>query len=206
MKLGVLISGRGSNLKALLDARAAGQLAGAEFVVVFSNKPDAPGLDYARDAGIPVESLPSKDFKGRREDFDEEVVGILNRYGCEALVLAGYMRIMTAKLIHAFPQGIINIHPSLLPAFPGINAQQQAVDYGAKVSGCTVHFVDEGMDTGPIILQQPLAIKPGETGDEFAGRLIAEEHQLLVSGVELLTSGRLRRNGRIVTITEESET
>ncbi|MDX1971998.1 MAG: phosphoribosylglycinamide formyltransferase [Candidatus Sumerlaeia bacterium] len=202
MRLGVLISGRGSNLNYLLEQKAAGALPKAEFVVVASNNPNAPGLEHARRHGIPTVVLRSKNYAGTREQFDAELLALLEPYQCEALVLAGYMRILSSALIQQYRHRLINIHPALLPSFPGTHGVQQALDYGVRITGCTVHYVDEGMDTGPIILQTPLEVLPRDTEESLASRLRPLEHQTLLRGVELHTEGRLKVEGRHVRILE----
>lgn len=203
MRLGVLISGRGSNLKYLLEQQRQGHLPKAEFVCVATNNPAAPGLQWAREAGIPVEVLRSKDFAGTREEYDQQLLEKLAPYNCEALILAGYMRIVSPVLINAFPNRMINLHPALLPSFPGKDGVRQAIEYGVKVTGCTVHFVDAGMDTGPIILQQSLSVNPEDSVETLSARLRPLEHQTLSRAVDLLTQHRLKVVGRVVHILEQ---
>lgn len=188
--LGVLISGRGSNLGALLDAIAAGRL-DARVALVVSNKAGAGGLARAEAAGVPTRVIPHGAYPSR-EAFDGAVVEALREAGAELVVLAGFMRIVTPVLLDAFPYRVLNIHPALLPAFPGVDAQQQAIDYGVRVTGCTVHFVDAGTDTGPILLQETEAVLPDDTAESLSARLLVKEHALLVRAVGLLAEGRVR--------------
>ena len=153
MRVAILVSGRGSNMEAILKAREEGQLPAAEIALVLSNIPDAPALEKAQKSGVKTKVLDQKSFKGKREAYDTELLKILSEERIEFIVLAGFMRIITRILLEAYPNRMINIHPALLPAFPGLHSQKQAFDYGVKVTGCTAHFVDSGVDTGPIILQ-----------------------------------------------------
>jgi phosphoribosylglycinamide formyltransferase 1 len=198
-QVGVLISGRGSNLQALIDAAAAGRLGGAIAVVV-SNVEDAPGLDRARRAGIPA---VFRDHRGRRrEEFDEELAAILSRHAVDLVCLAGYMRLLSPAFIRAWAGRILNVHPSLLPAFPGLEAQRQALEYGVKVSGATVHLVDEGLDSGPIVLQEAVPVLPGDGPEELAARVLESEHRLYPRAVRLMLEGRCRVEGRRVILEE----
>lgn len=201
MKVGVLVSGRGSNLEALLRAQQDGNL-GAEIVVVLSDNPQAPALAKAQKHGVKAEALAPQGFK-TREEYDQALVAKLRAHQVELVVLAGYMRLVTRRFLAAFPGKVINIHPSLLPAFPGLKAQEQAVRYGVKFSGCTVHFVDEGMDSGPIIAQAVVPVEPGDDGESLARRILAEEHRLLPRVVRLLAQGKIRLEGRKVIVDEE---
>lgn len=205
MRIGVLISGRGSNLDALLKAKAAGRLAHAQFAVVLSNNPDAPGLRHARDADVPAIVVNHRETGRDRDAHDRRVLEVARNAGCEALVLAGYMRIVGEVLLEAFPGRILNIHPSLLPAFPGLNAPRQALDWGVKIAGCTVHLVDSGVDSGPIILQRPVPVLPDDTEDALAARILEQEHIAIVDALEAFTDGRLRVEERRVRILSESE-
>lgn len=204
MKLGVLISGRGSNLLAILQAKSEGKLPHADIAVVFSNKPEAKGLDHAHEFGIPAESIPSKEYKGRRSEYDQKLIKMLMDYGCEAIILAGYMRIISKEFLDAFPNAVINIHPSLLPSFPGLDAQKQAFDYGVKITGCTVHFVDEGVDSGPVIFQETVPVLPEDTAESLSARILEKEHPLLIKGVKYLTENKLEIQGRRVLISEDT--
>ena len=174
--LGVLISGRGSNLKAIIDAIADGRLA-ATIAIVISNKADAPGLDHARAAGIETLVLSHKAF-ATREDYDSAMVRELNARGVMLVCLAGFMRLLSPVFVQAFPTRILNIHPSLLPKYPGLHPQQQALDDGATVSGATVHFVNEELDAGPIVRQREVPVRPGDTADTLTDRILEAEHLL----------------------------
>lgn len=191
----ILISGRGSNMQALLDAHAAGRLAALPVCVV-SNRSQAPGLDIARERGIRTEFISFKDVQAG----EKAVIQLARDLGAEFIVLAGFMRVVTSLLIDAFPNRIINIHPSLLPAFPGLDAQRQALEYGVRYSGCTTHFVTTGVDTGPIILQRVVDVRPDDTSDTLAARILEHEHPLLVETVNLLANDRLLLQGRTVRI------
>lgn len=190
LALGVLISGSGTNLAAILAAIARGEL-DARVHVVVSNKADAQGLSRAEAAGVPARVVSHKDY-GSREAFDEAVVAALREAGVEWVVLAGFMRVVTPVLLDAFKDRVINIHPALLPAFPGVDAQAQALRYGVKITGCTVHFVDAGVDTGPVIAQEALPVLEGEDRPSLAARLLEREHALLVRVLGLLSAGRVR--------------
>lgn len=193
--IGVLVSGRGSNLQALIDAAAAGTL-GGRMVVVASNVEGALALDRARKAGIPA---VFRDHRGRkREDFDRELVGVLQNHGVDVICLAGYLRLLSPGFIRAFPGRILNVHPSLLPAFPGLEAQRQAWEHGVKVSGATVHLVDESLDSGPIVLQEAVPVLDSDTPETLARRILEAEHRLYPRAVRLLVEGRLRVEGRRV--------
>jgi phosphoribosylglycinamide formyltransferase-1 len=193
--IGVLVSGRGSNLQALIDAAAAGTL-GGRMVVVASNVEGALALDRARKAGIPA---VFRDHRGRkREDFDRELVGVLQNHGVDVVCLAGYLRLLSPGFIRAFPGRILNVHPSLLPAFPGLEAQRQAWEHGVKVSGATVHLVDESLDSGPIVLQEAVPVLDSDTPETLARRILEAEHRIYPRAVRLLVEGRLRVEGRRV--------
>ncbi len=202
LALGVLISGRGSNLLAILEAIEDGRL-DATVNVVVSNKVAAPGLEFAKSRGIPTVFLDPKSFAQEsqpREAYDLEVGKILREHDVEGVVLAGYMRIVTPALIRMFPHKMLNIHPSLLPAFPGLNAQKQALEWGAKVSGCSVHFVTEGVDEGPIICQKAVVINEDDTVETLSARILEQEHQLYPQALQLLAQKRLQVTGRAVKI------
>lgn len=188
LKLGVLISGRGSNLQAILDAIAEDRLA-AEIGLVISNKPKALGLERAAAAGVPTRVIDHRDHAAR-ESFDAAVVESLVEAGVEWVVLAGFMRIVTPVFLRAFEGRVINIHPSLLPAFPGVDAQGQAIAYGVRVSGCTVHLVNEGVDAGPIIAQAVVPVRRDDDRDALAARILAREHELLVRVLGWIAEGR----------------
>lgn len=198
MRLGVLVSGSGTNLQALLDAEAAGGLSGSVRVVI-SNKPGVAALDRAAKRGVPWAVISHRDHP-TREDFDRALVAALREHGVELVVLAGFMRIVTRVLLDAFPLRVVNVHPSLLPAFPGVDAQAQALAYGVKVTGCTVHLVDAGVDTGPILAQTPVAVLDDDTVDTLKARILREEHRALVAAVNAVATGRARLDGRRVTI------
>lgn len=198
LPLGVLASGRGSNLQAILDAIAQERLS-ATVVLVAGDREEAQAVARARAAGIPTAVVSPKAFP-TRDDYDAEVAKILRDAGAEVVVLAGYLRIVTNRLLHAFPQRVINIHPSLLPAFPGLHAQRQALAHGVKVSGCTVHFVDEAVDSGAIILQAAVPVSEDDTETALAERILAEEHRILPQALQLYAEGRLSIRGRRVVI------
>lgn len=201
LKLGVLISGNGSNLQSIIDNIEKGSLK-ATIKIVISNNPDAYGLTRAKKHGIPFIVLKHADFKSK-EDFDSEVVRLLKSNNVDLVILAGFMRILTPVLLKAFPHKIMNIHPALLPSFPGIHGQKQAVDYGVKISGCTVHFVDEGVDTGPIIIQRTVQVLDDDTEETLAERILKEEHQIYPQAIQLFADGKIEINGRKVRIKAE---
>ncbi len=200
-RIGVLISGRGTNLQALIDAEQRGELAG-KIVVVISNKSDALGLERAKKAGIRTEVVTKKDYP-EREDHDRRVAQILQEHDVDLVVLAGYMRILTHVLVDKYKNRIINIHPALLPAFKGVEAQKQAIEYGVKISGCTTHFVDLEMDAGPIILQTAVPVLDNDTPETLAERILPEEHKILVKSVNLFCEDRLKIEGRRVIVLEK---
>ena len=192
-RVGVLISGRGSNLQALIGAQRAGTLGGAIAVVV-SNVDGVPGLDRARAAGIPALCCPQA---GRtREDHDRALVALLREHDVDLVCLAGYMRLLSPVFLEAFSGRILNVHPSLLPAFPGRDAQRQAWEHGVKVSGATVHVVDEGLDAGPIVAQEAVPVLDEDGPDQLAARILEAEHRIYPSAVRVFLEGRLRREGR----------
>jgi phosphoribosylglycinamide formyltransferase 1 len=195
-RIGVLLSGRGSNFEALADSIAAGRIPGAEIAIVISNREDAPGLARAAERAIPSKAIPSKGLA--REAYDKIVVAELQRAGVELVCLAGFMRLLSPHFVAAFPQRIVNIHPSLLPSFPGLEAQRQALEYGVKFSGCTVHLVDENLDAGPILAQSVVPVRDDDTDETLSARILAEEHQLYTEAVRLILSGQYRIEGRRV--------
>lgn len=195
--LGVLVSGRGSNLQAIIDAIEAGRL-DADIKVVVSNLSDAYGLERARQHGIPTEVVPHKRFRRDRAGFEAAIAEALDRHGVHYVVLAGFMRILSAEFIARYPHRIINIHPALLPSFPGLHGQAQAFDYGVKFSGATVHFVDASVDGGPIIAQAVVPVLEDDDEDRLAARILEQEHQLFPKALDLLVEGRLRVDGRRV--------
>jgi phosphoribosylglycinamide formyltransferase-1 len=193
-RLGVLISGRGSNLQALIDAIREGRL-DAHIAVVISNREDAQGLEKARDAGLEAIALSHRGWPSR-DDYDRAIVRELRSRDVGLVCLAGFMRLVGASLLEAFPNAVVNIHPSLLPAFPGVDAQRQALDYGAKVSGVTVHLVTPELDGGPIILQRVVPVLSNDTVESLASRILVEEHQAYPEAVALLLEGGWRVEGR----------
>jgi phosphoribosylglycinamide formyltransferase-1 len=199
-RVGVLVSGRGSNLQALIDAARRGEL-GGEVAVVVSNVESALGLERARQAGIPA---VFRDHRGKkREAFDAEIVEILQAHRVDLVCLAGFMRLLSPVFVRAFPGRVVNIHPALLPAFPGLDAQRQAWEHGAKVSGPTVHLVDEGLDSGPIVAQEAVPVLSTDTPDALAARILEAEHRLYPRAVRLLLEGRCRVEGRRVIVEGE---
>jgi phosphoribosylglycinamide formyltransferase 1 len=197
--LGILISGRGSNMAAILSEIKAGHIRNVKPCVVISNKPDAPGLKIAREEfGVSTEVIPAGGLKGW--SYDQKVVAMLKQYGVVPesgfVCLAGFMRIISPEFVKAFQMRILNIHPALLPSFPGLHAQKQAIDYGVKVTGCTVHFVDEGTDTGPIILQSPVPILDGDSEESLSARILEQEHLLYPQAIRLIAEGKIKINGR----------
>ena len=205
LALGVLISGRGSNLLAILEAIQQGTL-DATVKVVVSNKTKAAGLELAKERGIQTAFLDPKPFAQEtnpREAYDLAVGKVLQEHGVECVALAGYMRIVTPALIRMFPSKMLNIHPSLLPAFPGLDAQRQALEWGAKVSGCSVHFVTEGVDEGPIICQKAVAINEEDTVETLSARILEQEHQLYPQALQLMSQGRLQVEGRRVRVLQD---
>jgi phosphoribosylglycinamide formyltransferase-1 len=187
--MGVLISGGGTNLQAVLDAVAAGRLA-AEVAVVVSNVEGAGGLERARRAGVPAVVVPHKEHKDRAA-FDLAVVDVLRAHGVELVVMAGFMRVVTRVLLDAYPMRVVNIHPALLPAFPGIDGQRQALRYGVRVAGCTVHFVDAGADTGPIVAQAAVPVLDDDDEDTLRARILEKEHALLPLALSWIVEGRV---------------
>jgi phosphoribosylglycinamide formyltransferase 1 len=193
-RIGVLISGRGSNLQAIIDAVANDTL-DATIAVVVSNRPGAAGLVRARDAGIETRVLRPRDFS-ERDAYDAELAGMLTACGVSLVCLAGYMRLVGAPLLEAFPDRILNVHPSLLPAFPGLDAQAQAVAHGVRVSGATVHLVTAGLDDGPIVLQAAVPVFESDTPESLAARILVEEHRLYPAAIRIVLDGRWRLDGR----------
>lgn len=198
LNLGVLVSGSGTNLQSIIDEIEAGRL-DASIKVVVSNKPDAYALERAKKHGIPVAVVRVKDFP-QKEAFDSEVLRVLREHGVELVILAGFMRIITRVLLDAFHMKIMNIHPSLLPAFPGLEVQKAALEYGVKFSGCTVHFVDGGVDTGPVIVQAVVPVKDEDTVESLSKRILMEEHRIYTRAIRLYSEGRIEVRGRRVFI------
>ncbi len=196
MKIGILISGRGSNMAAIIKAVQIGFIPDSEVVVVVSNKTDAQGLQKAKERGIETIAVPKKTRV--REEHDWEIITELKKRNVELVCLAGYMRLLSKDFIKAFPNKILNIHPSLLPSFPGLNAQKQAVDYGVKISGCTVHFVDEYLDHGAIILQKAVEVKSEDTAEMLSERIIKYEHELYVEALKKIVEKDYEIVGRKV--------
>lgn len=202
LKLGVLISGNGSNLQSIIDHIEKGSLK-AIIKIVISNNPEAYGITRAKKHGIPIVVLKNGDFKNK-EAFDLELIRILKNNCVDLVILAGFMRIITPTLLKAFPHKIMNIHPALLPSFPGIHGQKQALDYGVKLSGCTVHFVDEGVDTGPIIIQSAVQVFDDDTEETLAARILKEEHKIYPQAIQLFSEGKIEIKGRKVRIKTET--
>jgi len=198
INIGVLASGRGTNLQAIIEAIEEGKIAG-EIKVVMSDNPDAYALKRAQQYHIDTRYVDFKEFKNR-EDYDKEIIKTLKEKKIELVVLAGYMRILSPYFIRTYQNKIINIHPALLPSFPGLHAQKQVVEYGAKVSGCTVHFVDEGVDSGPIILQKAVEVSDDDTEESLAEKILKEEHQIYPRAIQLFSESRLMIKGRRVFI------
>ena len=194
-RLGVLLSGRGSNFQAIAKAIADGAL-DAEIAVVISNRPDAPGLLLARSLGLNTIGLSSKGVD--REIFDRQLVDLLNEHRVDLVCLAGYMRLLSGYFVRSFPMRVLNIHPSLLPAFVGLDAQHQALLYGVKFTGCTVHFVDENLDSGPIVQQSVVPVFDGDTAETLSARILAEEHRIYPEAIGVVLGGRYRLDGRRV--------
>jgi phosphoribosylglycinamide formyltransferase-1 len=198
LRLGALASGGGTNLQSIIDRCDDGTL-NAEIVLVVSNNPQAGALDRARKAGIPCLCIDHREFADRKE-FDRAVVAALQEAGVELVVLAGFMRIISGVFLEAFPERIMNIHPALLPAFPGLHVQRKALEYGARFAGCTVHLVDGGVDTGPIIIQAVIAVLDDDTEESLSARILQQEHRIYPWAIQLFAEGRLRIEGRRVRI------
>jgi phosphoribosylglycinamide formyltransferase 1 len=192
-RLGILISGRGSNFQAIANSIRDGRL-DAEIAVVISNRESAAGLQVARERSLNAIALPSKGLD--RTVYDRMLIDELRRNAVDLVCLAGYLRLLSADFIQAFPQRILNIHPSLLPAFPGLDAQHQALAHGVKITGCTVHFVDEQLDSGPIILQAAVPVLDDDSEESLSSRILAEEHRIYSEAIDLVISGRYRLQGR----------
>lgn len=199
VRIAVLVSGRGSNLQAIIDNIEKGLLP-AEIAVVISDQPDAYSLERARKHGIPAVHISAKGYKEKRDEYDALLVKELRKHQVELVCLAGFMRIITPTLIKAFPGRILNIHPALLPAFTGLHVQKAAIEHGVKFSGCTVHFVDEGMDTGPIIIQAVVPVLDNDTKDSLSERILRQEHEIYSRAIQLYAEGRLKIEGRRVMV------
>jgi phosphoribosylglycinamide formyltransferase-1 len=195
-RIGVLLSGRGSNFEALADSVDAGRIPNAEIAIVISNRENAPGIEKAQARGIPAQVIPSRGLE--REAYDKLVIAALEETKVDFVCLAGYMRLLSPAFVAAFRGRILNIHPSLLPAFPGLESQRQALEHGAKFSGCTVHFVDENLDAGPIILQAAVPIRDDDTPETLSERVLKEEHRIYTEAVRIVLEGRYRMDGRRV--------
>jgi phosphoribosylglycinamide formyltransferase-1 len=194
--LGVLISGRGSNMLALADAVGGGRVPGAEIALVISDRADAAGLVRAAERGL--NTLAIERLGRSREEHDRAIVAALQEHGVDLVCLAGYMRVLSSYFIETYPNGILNIHPSLLPAFPGLDVHRRVLEHGAKWSGCTVHFVDESLDGGPIIAQQIVPIRDDDTEETLSARILEQEHQLYAEALRLVVSGNYEVVGRRV--------
>lgn len=194
-RLAVFVSGTGTNLQAIIDAR----ISSVDIVLVFSNNPDAYALERAAKQGIPCEVLDHKQFSSRQE-YDGEVLKVIEPYGVDLIALAGFMRILSPMFVKVYKNRIVNIHPALLPSFPGINAARQALEAGVKYTGVTVHFVDEGVDTGPIILQSVVPVRDDDTEGSLLERLHGEEHRLYPEAIRLFAEGKIRVEGKRVLI------
>jgi phosphoribosylglycinamide formyltransferase-1 len=200
IRVGILVSGSGTNLQSILDAERDGRLGGATVVVVLSNRPGALAIERARVAGVPVEVVGHKPFGGDRVSFERALVERLESARVDLVVLAGFMRLLGKTFLEAFPGRVINVHPALLPAFPGVDGQAQALRYGVKIAGCTVHFVDEGTDSGPVIAQSAVPVLDDDDEKRLASRILAEEHRLLPRVIRWIAEGRVLRDGRRVRI------
>lgn len=198
MRLGILISGRGSNFEAIANSLARQRGGETEIAVVISNRASAAGLEIARERGIPVRVMPSQGLE--REAYDKLLVEELRTHDVELVCLAGFMRLLSAHFVRAFPDRVLNIHPSLLPSFPGLDAQRQALDHGVKITGCTVHFVDEFLDAGPILMQAAVPVLPADTVETLSARILAQEHAIYPQAVQCVAEGRVSIVGRRVVI------
>jgi len=195
-RIGVLLSGRGSNFEALADSVSAGRIPDAEIALALSNREGAPGIDRAKARGLATRVIPSKGLE--RETYDRQVVAALREASVDLVCLAGYMRLLSPYFVAAFPERILNIHPSLLPSFPGLESQKQALEYGVKFAGCTVHFVDENLDAGPIVQQAVVQVEDNDTEDSLSARILKEEHRIYSEAVKIVLEGNYRIEGRRV--------
>jgi phosphoribosylglycinamide formyltransferase 1 len=195
-RIGVLLSGRGSNFVALAESVSAGRIPNAEVAVVVSNREGAPGIDKAKDRGMATQVIPSKGLE--REAYDRQVVAVLQDCKVDLVCLAGYMRLLSPYFVASFPNRILNIHPSLLPSFPGLESQRQALEYGVRFAGCTVHFVDENLDAGPIVLQAAIPVFDEDTEASLSTRILAEEHRIYTEAVKIVLDGQYKIVGRRV--------
>jgi phosphoribosylglycinamide formyltransferase-1 len=201
VQLGILISGRGSNFEAIANSIARRQL-DAEIAIVISNRANAPGLEIARQRGIPMRVIPSAGLE--REAYDKLLIEELRTHDVDLVCLAGFMRLLSGKFIEAFPDRVLNIHPSLLPAFAGLDPQRQALEYGAKITGCTVHFVDKFLDSGPILIQAAVPVLDEDTVESLSARILVQEHLIYSKAIRYIVDGRVRVEGRRVFISEEA--
>jgi phosphoribosylglycinamide formyltransferase 1 len=195
-RIGVLLSGRGSNFVALADSVDAGRIPNAEIAIVLSNREGAAGIDRAKERGLLTRVISSKGLE--RETYDRQVVAALQESKVDLICLAGYMRLLSPYFVAAFPNRILNIHPSLLPSFPGLESQRQALEYGVKFAGCTVHFVDENLDAGPIVLQAVVPVEDNDTDATLSERILAEEHRIYSEAVKIILEGNFKISGRRV--------
>jgi phosphoribosylglycinamide formyltransferase 1 len=195
-RISVLLSGRGSNFVALAESVAAGRIPDAEIAIVVGNREGAPGIARAKERGIATQVIPSKGLE--REAYDRQVVAVLNERNVDLICLAGYMRLLSPYFVAAFPNRILNIHPSLLPSFPGLESQRQALEYGVKFAGCTVHFVDENLDAGPIVLQAAIPVRDEDTEATLSERILSEEHRIYSEAVKIVLDGKYKITGRRV--------
>jgi phosphoribosylglycinamide formyltransferase-1 len=200
VRLGILISGRGSNFEAIANNIARGKL-DAEIAIVISNRANAPGIDIARERGIPVRVIASAGLE--REAYDKLLIDELRIHEVDLVCLAGFMRLLSASVIRAFPNRVLNIHPSLLPAFAGLDAQRQAIEYGVRITGCTVHFVDDFLDSGPIIIQSAVPVLEGDTVESLSARILTQEHLIYSKAIGYIVDGRVTVEGRRVSIRED---
>jgi len=196
-RIGVLLSGRGSNFEALAESIAAGRIPNAEIAMVISNREGAPGIERAKARRIATRVIPSKGLE--RETYDRQVAAVLDQHKVDLICLAGYMRLLSPYFVAKFPNRILNIHPSLLPSFPGLESQRQALEYGVKLAGCTVHFVDENLDAGPIIVQAVVPVKDEDTEASLSERILKEEHRIYSEAVRIVLEGKFKIAGRRVT-------
>jgi phosphoribosylglycinamide formyltransferase-1 len=201
VRLGILISGRGSNFEAISNQIAQRKL-DAEIAIVISNRASAPGLEIARQRGIPMRVIPSQGLE--REAYDKLLIDELRTHEVELVCLAGFMRLLSADFVRAFPNRVLNIHPSLLPAFPGLDAQGQALDHGVKITGCTVHFVDEFLDSGPILVQAAVPVLDDDTVEALSARILKQEHLIYPKAIQYMVDGRVTIDGRRVRIREDA--
>lgn len=195
-RIGVLLSGRGSNSEALAESVSAGRIPGAEIAIVIANREGTQGIERAQLRGLATKVIPSRGLE--REAYDRQVVSVLQENKVDLVCLAGYMRLLSAYFVQSYPQRILNIHPSLLPSFPGLESQRQALEYGVKFAGCTVHFVDENLDAGPIILQATVPVDDSDTADSLSEKILREEHRIYSEAVKLILSGHFKIEGRRV--------